>query len=436
MPSCAALLTLALVALSGCRCNPQYCEGHIGNNCDLPASAIDGQQGCISNDQCSGSTSVCNVSAAVCVQCTTDQPGACTGATPVCGATNTCVECTGAQLAACTGATPICNADSNKCERCTAHAQCTGSAVCLPDGSCANQTDVAYVAPQPVGSDNASCTKTTPCVNMNKALQTSRRYVKLSGTTDEVGQTVSINNQDVTLLADPGAQLTSTSNGLLLEIRGTSHVAIYDLEITGASGATGIGISVPTGSGGSLTISRSTISNNQGGGISVMGGTFVIVGNVFFNNGADSTLIGGVAIGSMQNATNRLEFNSFLRNKIQNGLGSAIQCVAGTFTARNNIMSDNGTISNSEQVGGTCMHSYSIVRPGTLPTASTIPAGANNIATDPEFVDTVNGDLHIKPGSPARHAADPSSDLTGITSEDIDGDSRVAPADIGADQVK
>jgi hypothetical protein len=64
------------------------------------------------------------------------------------------------------------------------------------------------------------------------------------------------------------------------------------------------------------------------------------------------------------------------------------------------------------------------------------PPGTGNLVGDPLFVDPNKGDLHIQSTSKARHAADPAADLTGIASHDIDGDLRVAPADIGADQVK
>jgi hypothetical protein len=474
MPGHVALLIAALLALSGCRSNPQYCEGNIGNNCELAPTSIDGQIGCVRNDQCAAPASICDVPTSTCIQCTLDQPSACTGdasvcgpantcvqctaaqpaacggATPICDVTNTCVQCTADHPSACAGATPVCNADNKQCQKCTADAQCTASSICLDDGSCAPLADVAYVTPAPVGTDNATCEKAVPCISVSKALQTSRRYVKISGTIDEA---ISINDQDVTLLGEPNAGLTSTKNGLLLEIRGTSHVTVSKLAITGASGSTGVGISMPPGGSGSLTVSgsvisnnqgggisagssgslnvsRSAISNNQGGGISIAGGTFDIVGNMFYSNGDDNTPIGGISITAPQNAANRLEFNSFSRNQAQDGLGTAVQCVAGTFTARNNIMSQNGTLSNPEQVGGTCKHAYSVTLPGT------VPAGTNNSASDPGFVDAARGDLHIQAASPARRAADPSSDLTGIASQDIDGDARLAPADIGADQVK
>jgi hypothetical protein len=99
------------------------------------------------------------------------------------------------------------------------------------------------------------------------------------------------------------------------------------------------------------------------------------------------------------------------------------------FTARNNIMSQNGTLMNMAQVGGSCAHAYSIVRPGPL------PSGAGNSSMDPLFVDITTGDLHVRPESPALGAADPASDLTGPAELDIDGQRRASPADIGADEV-
>lgn len=413
-------ILLVVASLTGCKeQHSNYCENvPTTHNC----MDQDAANSCGSDGDCSGATPACDVSGSkMCVQCIApNDTAACTGATPACGS-------------------------NNMCRKCEAHSECASDA-CLADGTCAGESMVAYV--DPAGTDNTTCTKAMPCTSITKALATSRPYVKLTGTTDAQ---VSINNQNVTVLADPGAKLTSTTNGIVLEVRGGSQVSVFDLLIQGASGASGYGVSMPTGntasltlthitisgcqaggismSGGALTMSRSTISGNTGGGVSVAGGTFAIVGNVFFNNGTQTGTVGGVAISTSQSAANRLEFNSFNKNQTQNGLGSAIQCVAGTFSARNNIMSENGTLSNMEQVGGTCTHAYSIVRPGTL------PPGTGNAAGDPLFVNTTTGDLHIMTGSPARHAADPNADLTGIASTDIDGDSRMSPADIGADQV-
>lgn len=393
-----SFLLIAVVAIGACKKQySNYCdEPETTHNCE---DLIDADTSCASNAACASPTPVCDV----------------TGS-------KTCVQCVAPdQIAACTGATPACGSD-HTCRACEAHSECA-SAACLDDGSCASESEVAYV--DPMGTDNNMCTKATPCTKVAKALATNRLYVKFRGTTDEA---VTITDKNVTFLADPGAKLTRTNNGNILVIDGSSKVSIFDLEISGASG-TGVGISVPSGGTQEITLARMRFANNVGGGVSVAGGIFRIVGNVFFNNGSQTGTVGGLAISTAQNTGNRLEFNSFNKNQTQNGIGSAVHCVAGTFTAKNNIMSENGTLTNMEQVGGTCMHAYSIVRPGTL------PSGTGNSNADPMFKNTTTGDLHIMSNSPARDAAEPSADLTGIASRDIDGDLRSAPADIGADQL-
>lgn len=416
----ATTLCCPLFVLAACTVkNPHYCADRPNNLCD---DGGDAPIACMSNDQCAAPKAICDVAGSkICVQCIA--PG---------------------QTSACMGATPTCSSD-NTCQACSAHADC-GSAACLPDGSCAMENEVAYL--DSGGTDNPTCSKALPCTKFDKALVTGRMFVKIKGM---INEQVTINNRSVTLLADPGAKLTSTNSGVILRVDGSSVVNIYDLEISNGLGAGGIGLSMPAGnsatvnlrrakllnntgggintSNGNLTVSQSTISSNAGGGISLTNGTFVIVGNVFFNNGTQLGSVGGVAITASQNAANRLEFNSFNKNQTQDGLGTAIQCIAGSFTARNNILSGNGTASNLEQTGGTCLHAYSIVRPGAL------PAGTGNSAMDPLFTNTTTGDLHLMAGSPALGAADPSSNLLGAAEFDIDEQKRTSPADLGADEV-
>ncbi|HWO21268.1 MAG TPA: right-handed parallel beta-helix repeat-containing protein [Kofleriaceae bacterium] len=322
----------------------------------------------------------------------------------------------------------------------------------MPNGVCAVSDEIAYVEPFPGGSDSGRCTLTLPCATIAKALTTlitGRVFVKLSGILNEQ---VTIMNQDVVFHAEPGTRLTSASTGTLLRVEGTSRVSISDLQISGAVGATsGFGILANSGTstsisltrvklsdnqagglsaiGSALTVSQSTIADNAGGGISFMNGTFLIVGNVFFNNGSDTASFGGISIVAPQAGVNRLELNSFNSNRAQATIGAGVHCVVGTFTARNNIISANGSPTNPAQIGGSCAHAYSIVRPGT------VPPGPGNLAVDPLFKDAASGDLHLKPGSPASRAADPGSDLTGIAARDIDGDRRSAPATIGADEL-
>jgi hypothetical protein len=481
----------AAVALSGCdwllgdKLNPEFCAAHPDNQrCRM---AFPDAGGCTASAQCMAPTPVCSLPAQTCVQCTVTEHDACTGLTPACGA-------------------------DNACRACAAHAECPSSA-CLPDGSCGTDASVAYVDPMGSGT---SCTQLAPCGKISDAVKLGKPFVKLHGT---INEQVSLNT-DVTILADPGTTLTDTMNGILLKIDGTIHVAIYDLTISGASGMNNPGISLLSGNtanvslvrttvsgnagggisatGGTLSISDSTISANPGGGISATGGAtvtvsqskitgnvnggiqtnggattvsqstisgntnggiqttggtltvsqstisanvpgggisamnsvFVIVGNVVFNNGGNVSSVGGISVSTMMSAMNRLEFNTIVANTAQDGTGSGVHCLAGTFTAKDNIVSDNRNLTSTTQIDGGCTHAYTLVHPGAPPT------GTGNIGDDPKFVNEGTGDVHLQTTSPARGKADPSADLTGIAAHDIDGDARVAPADLGADQVK
>ncbi len=394
-------------AAASCRKSDHYCPGAPLDNCNY----LDAIGMCTSNDDCSEPAAICDLEGSrTCVQCLApDQTSACGATMPVCG-------------------------DDHACRGCSAHRECPASDVCLPDGRCAEPAEVAYV--QAGGTGAQPCARGAPCGTLQEgvtAINASRPYVKISGTGTLAGNaTTTIDGKAVTVLADPGAKLDRTGDGVILEVRNTgADVRIYDLEITGASGGTGdVGISIVAGGMPKLALTRVKVTNNIGGGISMMNGTFVIVGNVFFGNGSLTGTVGGISISTTQNAANRLEFNSFNKNAATDGFAPAIQCtVGGTFTARNNIMSDNGTLTNLDQVGGNCMHAYSIARPGTL------PPGTGNSNVDPLFVNTTTGDLHVRVGSPALGAADPNSNLTGLAERDIDGDARTAPADIGADEV-
>ncbi len=419
----AVIVTLAPIATG---CTYRNCDHIVGGHC---VDAAPGAGPCTTGDGCASSGEVCDVAG-----------------------TGQCVQCTPDHAAACTGSTPVCGLD-RVCRACAAHAECPLSSACLPDGTCAAESDVAYVDPR--GTDNASCSLSMPCTRVAAALATARPYVKFHGRIDEpvtVGQ-----QRSVTFLADPGATLTSTSPSaasqpvLAVQDTGTS-LAVYDLTIADASDLSTVGVVIPQASGDpSLTLIRVTIANNPGGGIRVSGGriqlaqsivrdnlgggimvnspaAFQIIGNVIIDNGTGDSPLGGIAISTTAATDNQLEFNSLYQNASQDGIGAALRCVAGAFTARNNIYFDNGSATNHEQVSGTCAYTYSIVKPGSL------PMGIGNMTADPLFVGASGGNLRVQPASPAIRAADPDSDLTGLAARDLDGTLRARPATLGAYQ--
>jgi hypothetical protein len=469
--SCAAGSGLALAAMLatlatlGCRRDPNYCPEAPLNNCQL---LPDGPPPCASSADCSAPTAVCDLAGS-----------------------RTCVECTRAEPAACTGAEPICG-DDLACRGCRAHTECPASSACLPSGACADPAQVAYVEPTTLGgSDNSTCTFAAPCTKVRRALDTGRRYLKLAGTIDE-GETLVFEDRVVTVLAEPDAKLVRTANGLHVEVRGSSQLAIYDAEISGASGPQGIGISLPPGntatltltrvkvtnntgggisaSGGTLALTQSTISGNTGGGISASGGTLALTQSTISNNAGggisasggtlaltQSTISGNTGGGIfLKNAQFELTNNYVFRN------GSAASAYGGILindiTTPERHRLDFNTISENQATGTNIpgvncttvsiplvFENNIIYNNGTATQVlgencsyrfSLIgPIGlAENPTGDPQFVSPALGQFQLRGTSPARDAADPAATLA----VDFDGDARPQGPrrDLGADEVR
>jgi hypothetical protein len=440
--------------------NPYYCPG--ANPNDNCAEIDAGPTRCTDSTQCTP-PEVCDTQTAMCVQCTMSQASACAGVTPVCGA-------------------------DDSCRGCQSHSECPDSNACLPDGSCAPAADVAYVAPEPIGTDNTTCSLATPCTQIASALATERKYLKLHGTTDEA---VVIKDRNIMVLADPSTTLTRTNNGNILVIDGTSNVEIYDLQINGASG-NGAGISLPSGASQSLTLTRvsmsgnngmngaiiasggtlsiqqstldgnagggltasnahvdvrqswcinnagggliasgadisiqqSTIASNGGGGISLSSSTFDLQNNFIFKNGGGATTFGGILVNQLNGATHKLEFNTIAQNVSTTGFTAGVTC---QLVAQSIAFENNIVFGNTgTQVSGlNCAWAYSDIGPDTV-------TGAGNVNIDPQYVNAAQGNYHLRASSPLINQADPGATLA----TDIDSNARPqgGRSDIGADE--
>jgi hypothetical protein len=421
-PICAALL-LAFTALTTVGCNPNYCADRENNDCRSPLLP---EPECAASTDCMGKPDqgdklVCDVDNSVCVQCTTSEASACSGKTPVCAGT--------------------------ACIACKEHSSCVSGA-CLPDGSCGTDENVAYVAPAALGTAaSVSCTKAAPCSKVSEAIATGREFVKISGT---IVENVTIDNKNVKFIAAPGAQLKPQVPGPVLEVKGSSQVEINDLEITGGIEDNGAGLLMSGNASSSVSLLRSKLTNNggggllgrigmlrvfqsrlignSGGGISINRSSFDISNNLIAMNGTSSSTLGGVDFGNISSMGNKFEFNTVASNTCSPGLIAGVNCSQVSFAislANNIVYANNALVRDAVQISGTnCPPTFSNIGPTSM-------TGLGNINTDPLFVDVRKNDFHLQATSMAKDAADPKATQT----TDIDNQPRDVRRDMGADEV-
>ena len=418
------MLWVVLVATACARQEPNYCATAPHHNC----LDLDGGISCRSDQDCTGSAAVCDIAGSkICVQCTTTRPEACVATTPVCGM-------------------------DNVCRGCTAHADC-GSQVCLPDGSCAVEASVAYVAP---GGSGTACTKTAPCGILDDGVKRNVPYVKLASGLVKDTKTTTIDGQAVAIFGDSGAKLDRDGDGPIIQVQSNgADVKVFDLEITGATGtAGGDGIDLtPNGgnpkltitrvtidgnqgfgisaSGGTLVVSQSTVSGNTGGGISVTGAssTFDITNSFITYNGVatgpGATQVGGASL--LPNTVgSKLERNTIAFNQSDGTIfRGGVTCTGAMVSAIGNIVYRNteGTnTTNATQLGGNCQFGNTLALGSVLG-----DLGFKSPLTSPF-------DFHLTAASPAS-VVDAAGACTGV---DFDGDARPIgnACDLGADERK
>jgi hypothetical protein len=179
-------------------------------------------------------------------------------------------------------------------------------------------------------------------------------------------------------------------------------------------------------------MTRSFVVNNPGGGILSSSGEFDFTNSIITGNGNATTTFGGVSIDQVpMGGTHNFRFNTVTANTGAAGVNTGIMCgsqLNQVITFSDSILFGNIVSGGGRQAGGNvnCAPDFSDFGPDPA-------AGANNINADPLFANAAQGDFHLTANSPCRHRAN-SNDLTGNASVDIDGDPRVSPTDMGADQ--
>ncbi len=413
------LLIATSLLFSACyRDNSHYCAGNPDNNCNQTGSndsGIDGNEAisCV-NTGCVGNAagSVCDTATKACVQCTPGSSGdhsACSGTAPVCTTTDTC-------------------------RACVANSECASEA-CLPDGSCAAPTDVAWVSATGTGDCSMP---TSACSKVTTAQGLGRSVIRISGTVtdtvtfnggasntlvgDDAG-TSTITNATSVLLTLTGtsnkfvvskvnfvATSTNLSNGVVVVNDGTGHLPTLEMHQASIKNCGGAGIYA---TGGTVNFERGMISGNLGGGVSLSSTTYHFTNAIIVTNGSISaTATGGVYL---VGGTGVVEFSTIADNTgTNNGQSRGVSCQGTSASFDSVILNANATTQTS---GIGCTFIYSSSWPDPVPTSA---ANTNNLNTEVMFI----ANYRLPTGSPMKDHANPTSNVM----VDIDNDPR--PQDI------
>lgn len=325
---------------------------------------------------------------------------------------------------------------------CSRHTDCA-SALCLPNGHCANELDVAYVDPLAPAA-NQDCTQAAPCSTIAAALVTGRLNVKLHGT---IVEPIAISGRDVKLFADPGTRLGRSTVGIVITIGSGSSVELHDALVVGNGDR---GISVNNGllrvdhgeivgcnapdrpalesKAGTLILTRSQIHDNAGGGILLDSlSAFDITNTFIHHNGMDNTRTGGVVLQPTAAGQNRFDLNTVVDNHAKLGAVGGVNCSASGLAPADNIIARNYANGATTSPDANVLAFAGCDFSGSLVTTDVTPiAFVNADGPAPQ-------DYHLTAGSSALDRAQ----ATSIT-DDFDGEPRPSGAgvDFGADELQ
>jgi Right handed beta helix region len=339
-----------------------------------------------------------------------DDPVECTDSSTGCVClNNVCVECTVEDESNCSGTRPQCGAD-NVCRACRSNDECDSGA-CLEDGSCAAAAQIIYAAPG--GANMAGCGMAAgrnECTLAQALLEVSapRDIIRLAPGMYTVPSAavdgLDFSTKSATLIAR-GATLTrGGANGTIVSVRNGQTLKIVGGTLQGPSNTTDgikcldnsklavheVTIDDMTQSGietnlCQLTVSRSTLRNNNLGGINMISASVATITNNFvYRNGGAASPFGG--LGLKLAAGSKVELNTVADN-IADANGPAagmaaggIVCQGQGYDAPGNLVYRNvGGLGGQVQVIGTCtfIGSYQqSAMPGENAVGFENPAGA------------------------------------------------------------
>lgn len=447
--------------------NPAYCESSAACPADRPVCApshrcvavddaavsVDLAPACQTSRECDQAQPLCDPGDRACRTC--QDPGddaLCAerdAAHPRCGANGRCVACRAETEAEdCGGTRPLCGPDG-ECRTCAVHAECP-ALVCLPDGSCASESEVVYV-------DNQECSRASDGSRADPYCQVAYALSHL-GDHDLVrvmGSTMPYDGIDIPsgsdirivgpgLQAPPSARIVGSGAAGLLVSGAGSFVTLDGFEVTGDMGFDGIRCDKTGVSALSLTVRRSRIHHsggfglwssaceltldqvevgpaNMGGGLSLLGTEYHMTNCFIVANPGSAVLLGSLSHGEFRHIT--------VAGNVTLGNTPIVECSSGPHLLENSLFWDNQPGPQASLFAGACQLAYV--------DATALPQGSDgsNRSVAPHFVDSMAGDFHLDATTDNSCCIDQIP--TSPVDHDVDGRARPQRSawDIGAHEV-
>ncbi len=218
---------------------------------------------------------------------------------------------------------------------------------------------------------------------------------------------------------------TGSNDGVRVQ---EDYVTVEWLEIKNGTGSgDGIDVRGQTPGAHKVILRNNLVHNVPGDGIApdLSGADWDIdiYNNIIYDAGDDGITMANMGAGSVIR---------ILNNTIYSNTGDGIFGFSGVALIQNNISHSNGGSDFAIPRSGASSNNLS----GDITATAHSPAGGEVLSVllaNVNFVDEPGRDLHIQSGSAAELAG---ADLSAIFRQDIDGGNRVAPWDIGADEIE
>lgn len=332
---------------------------------------------------------------------------------PVCGDAGACVQCTSENAGACEGTTPVCDGPSSVCVGCTYHEQCEATACDIATGACFDDACVVEVD----GDGGAEY--------MDIAEAIADGCVVVVHELDSGGyqENLTVDGLTVALVAADGeAPRVTGDGGPSLSVTGDANVYVQGLRF---SQNTAVGIDVD---GANLWLDRTEVVLNTGGGIVLQGGAYGHLRNCFVGGGAD---LFAVDVTGMSSSADIL-YTSVVA---ATGDATTVSCdAAAAVTVRNSALVGRG--GDGYDILCDADITYSVTEAAYPGTGNVAVGDLTSGNQNTWFVDYLGGDfsLNAPPGAWLTAAqwqlGDPATDIEGEPRPNVDGTADVAGADI------